>query len=467
MKIVRDMSIKWKVVLPIIILAFLLVIACVQSNIATARMMEYSAQIATGMKEVTPEMQEILQQQEALYVGMKSSNTAKLVIAVLATILLLLVAAEGVLKPLLAMNNKLNSIMESIDNGNGDLSERVAVRGKDEIGQLAQGINSFIESLESVMHEVSSNSDRLHQVTNNVSDRVSSVNLNSTDISASMQELSATMEEISASIYSIQEETKDANEKVDLLADSSLKLVGYANQMEQRAADLENRAVDNKQNTSVIVSENIAKWQQAANDSKQVERINELTNEILSISSQTNLLALNASIEAARAGEAGRGFAVVADEIRQLADSSRQTADSIQELNKMVTVAVNELVSSSSFIVSYINEAIMPDYDEFVNSGKTYNQDAEHVNEIVTEFNNMSVHLKALVARINEMVSDISVAIDGSAQCVTGVANNAMLLVDDVKVVSDEMVENKGIADKLYSEIEKFVGQKITLKIKD
>ena len=458
MKIVRDMSIKWKVMLPIIILAFLLVIACVQSNIATARMMDYSAQIASGMTEVTPEMQEILQQQEALYEGMRSSNAAKLIIAVLATVLLLLVSAEGVLKPLLAMNNKLSSIMENIDSGNGDLSERVKVRGKDEIGQLAQGINAFIESLESVMHEVSSNSDKLHNVTNTVSERVNSVNLNSSDISASMEELSATMEEISASIYSIQEETKDANEKVDLLAHSSLDLVEYANQMEHRAADLENRAVDNKQNTSLIVNENIAKWKKAANDSKQVERINELTNEILSISSQTNLLALNASIEAARAGEAGRGFAVVADEIRKLADSSRETADSIQELNKMVTVAVNELVSSSSFIVSYINKAIMPDYDEFVNSGQTYNQDAEHVYEIVTEFNNMSAHLKELVARINEMVSDISVAIDGSAQCVTGVANNALLLVDDVKVVSDEMVENKSIADKLYSEIEKFVG---------
>lgn len=458
MKIIRDMSIKWKVMLPIIILAFLLVIACVQSNIATARMMDYSTQIASGMTEVTPEMQEILQQQEALYEGMRSSNAAKLVIAVLATVLLILVSAEGVLKPLLAMNNKLSSIMENIDSGNGDLSQRVKVRGKDEIGQLAQGINAFIESLESVMHEVSSNSDKLHNVTNTVSDRVSNVNLNSSDISASMEELSATMEEISASIYSIQEETKDANEKVDLLAHSSLDLVAYANQMELRAADLENRAVDNKQNTSLIVNENIAKWKKAANDSKQVERINELTNEILSISSQTNLLALNASIEAARAGEAGRGFAVVADEIRKLADSSRETADSIQELNKMVTVAVNELVSSSSYIVSYINEAIMPDYDEFVNSGQTYNQDAEHVYEIVTEFNNMSAHLKELVARINEMVSDISVAIDGSAQCVTGVANNAMVLVDDVKVVSDEMVANKNIADKLYSEIEKFVG---------
>ena len=323
---------------------------------------------------------------------------------------------------------------------------------------MAEGINSFIASLESVMYEVSSHSDRLHKVTSNVSQRVTNVDTNSSDISASMQELSATMQEISASISYIQEEARGANEKVDMLAESSHELVGYTDLMEQRASDLENRAIENKQNTSVVVSENIAKWKKAADDSKQVERINELTNDILSISSQTNLLALNASIEAARAGEAGRGFAVVADEIRQLADSSRETADSIQELNRLVTLAVNELVNSSSAIVSYINDAIMPDYDGFVNSGKMYNQDAEHVNGIVTEFNLMTVQVKELVDHINDMVCRISTSIEGSTQCVADVTNNATMLADDVKGVSQEMIENQTIADRLYSETEKFVG---------
>ena len=456
MKIIRNMSIKWKVSLPIIILALLLFITCLQSNIANSMMMDYSTQVSQSLGEVTPEVQAIFDKQEALYEGMKASNTVKIVIAVLVTFLLLVISQVGLLRPMLRMQDKLNKIIKDMEEGQADLSERVEVRGKDEIGQLAQGINAFISSLEDVMHQVMLNSEKLHEVTNNVSVRVSNVNVNSSDISASMQELSATMEEISASITNINGGTGEANNKVDVLSDASKDLVGYACSMEQRAAELENRAIENKQTTSDVVEENVAKWKKAAEDSKQVERINELTNDILTISSQTNLLALNASIEAARAGEAGRGFAVVADEIRQLADSSRETADSIQELNRLVTLAVNELVDSSSFIVSYINETIMPDYDGFVESGKQYREDAEHVNDIVTEFSSMAEQLKNLIENINGTVSDISVAIEGSAECVSDAAANTATLAEDVKVVADEMGENKVIADELYSETEKF-----------
>ena len=122
--------------------------------------------------------------------------------------------------------------------------------------------------------------------------------------------------------------------------------------MRNRADELERTAEENKKNTNIIMGDILSALQEAIEESKSVEKVNGLTDEILSISSQTNLLALNASIEAARAGEAGKGFAVVADEIRQLADSSRDTASNIQNINDMVTVAVKELIKSSDEIIT-------------------------------------------------------------------------------------------------------------------
>lgn len=457
MKVIRNMSMKWKVMLPIAILSFLLFVTCLQSNIANAKMLQSSVQIAVSLGEVTPEIREMLEAQNDLCEGMKSSNIVKMVIAVLATVLVVFVSSAGVLKPTIKMNEKIQEIIEGIDAGKGDLTQRVDVRGKDEIGQLSAGINSFLETLQNIMHQVTVNSNKLQSLTAEVSERIINVNGNSSDISSSMQELNAAMEEISASILNIRENTKVADDKVNELAENTDGLVSYADTMERRAADLERKAVENKQNTGLVVEDNIAKWQQATNESKKVEKINELTNEILQISRQTNLLALNASIEAARAGEAGRGFAVVAEEIRQLADSSRQTADNIQEINMVVTVAVRQLIESSSVIVNYIHETILPDYDSFVDSGKQYSQDAVHVNTMVTKFNQMADNLKNLIDNITGTIEGIAEAIEVSSECVTQVAGNTSVLTEDVQAVAERMEENRMIAEDMKEETARFI----------
>lgn len=457
MKFVRNMSIKWKVMVPIGLVAFLLLITCIQSNIATNMMVEKSVKITEHLTEVTPEVETLLAEQNKLFEGMKSSNTTKIVIAVLATVLVVSVAVFEVLRPLLAMNRKLKGMIDDIEAGKGDLTQRVQVSGKDEIGQLAGGINAFIATLQQTMNQVTVSSDKLHTVVDKVVGKVSEVNAGSMDISANMEELSATMEEIAASVATIRENTGSADEKVDLLTAATKDLVNYADEMQNRAEALEQKAIENKVNTGAIVTENIAKLRKAIEDSKKVERINELTNDILQISGQTNLLALNASIEAARAGEAGKGFAVVADEIRVLADSSKQTADNIQDINKLVVAAVQELTDCSNAIVNYINESILPDYDGFVDSGKQYNEDAVHVNEIVTEFHQMAEVLLQLVNEINQTVNGIATAIDESAKSVSDVTEHTNTLVEDINTVTDEMGENKAIADVLHAETERFM----------
>lgn len=124
----------------------------------------------------------------------------------------------------------------------------------------------------------------------------------------------------------------------------------------------------------------------ALEDSRSVEKIKKLTQEIMSITNQTNLLSLNASIEAARAGEAGRGFAVVADEIRSLADSSAETAGNIQTISTQVTEAVDKLARSAEAILQFINKKVMKDYDDFENVVDRYQQDAESVDRLISDF---------------------------------------------------------------------------------
>ena len=306
------------------------------------------------------------------------------------------------------------------------------------------------------MVQITDNSDQLDETVGEVIQMVETANDNSNDISSVMEQLSASMDAISSTLTAINANAENVGSNVSDIADESKGLLEYATEMQKRAGVLENTAVENKQNTSGVVNDIIANLKKAMEDSKSVDRVNDLTDEILSISSQTNLLALNASIEAARAGEAGRGFAVVADEIRLLADSSRETANKIQSINNMVVIAVRELIDSSDSIVRYINETILPDYDGFVDAGKQYNDDSVYVNKVVSQFSEMSAQLEMLIKSITESISGIAVSVDESANGISAAANNTNDLVREITRVNDAMNNNKEIANSLNQQAEQF-----------
>ena len=200
----------------------------------------------------------------------------------------------------------------------------------------------------------------------------------------------------------------------------------------------------------------VEKLKQAIEDSNSVEKVNELTNEILSISSQTNLLALNASIEAARAGEAGKGFAVVADEIRGLADSSRETANNIQNINELVTEAVHSLSQNSQEIIDYIEKTILQDYDGFVKNGMQYNEDAVYVSDTMKEFATLTAHLKELVESMVSSIHGITSGMEESADAVSSSALSTSAMVEDMSGIGEQVVENSNVVSALQRETEAF-----------
>ena len=403
------------------------------------------------------EMADAVAEQEAVYKRVTRTIYILIVVSNIILIYVFWVSWTWVCKRLININKQLREIITTIEEGKGDLTKRVQCFCTDEIGNLAAGINVFIETLHKIMGQINTSSGQLGSIVNLVSDKVSTANDNSTNISSVMEELSATMDVISSSVNDIKDNVGVVDENIMELSDASGDLCGYATGMKERAENLEKNAVENKQNTSDVVNGIIVKLKQAIQSSKSVDRVNDLTDEILSISSQTNLLSLNASIEAARAGEAGKGFAVVADEISQLANSSREAANNIQTINNMVIEAVKDLIDGADSIVKYINESILPDYEEFVNVGQQYNEDAVHVNEIVNHFNDMSGQLKQLMDSITDSINGINVSVDESAKGTTNVAVSTSELVRDIGEIAEAMNDNRQVAGDLEEKADQFI----------
>lgn len=397
-----------------------------------------------------------MRQMHALAAFAKTTGGVCFVFAIGALIVAFLISTRKVVNPIVKTNKELKEISALINDNNGDLTKRVNVKSSDEIGQLAQGINQFLDILQNTIGKIVEGSKNLDNMINSVGENVTVSNDNAQDVSSAMEELSATMQEIAATIQTVNDNTESVGKNVVDIADKTEQINNYSQDMRERADSLAKSADENKRTTDEMVGNIVGTLKKAIEDSKSVERVNELTGEILNISSQTNLLALNASIEAARAGEAGKGFAVVADEIRQLADSSRDTANNIQAINEHVTSAVYQLIDNSNKIINYIEETIFADYDSFVQAGAQYNEDACYISETMQEFAEKTEKLKELMKNTVESIEGISSGVEQSANAVTSSAVSTSQLVEQMNSIDKEMSESRNTVGELKAQTDVF-----------
>ncbi|UPQ89630.1 methyl-accepting chemotaxis protein [Vibrio sinaloensis] len=237
-----------------------------------------------------------------------------IVVAVL-FILMGVFLANGIARPIQAIAARF----VDLGKGDGDLSQRIEVKGRDEIGQLSEGFNGFIEKIHQSMKEVASTSHALQQAAEGVSSKSHTTHNNSQIQRDQTIQVVTAINQMGATISEIASNAATAAETASTASDNTQEGQNVVNKAKEAISRL---ALD-IENTGRVV-------EQLASTTQEIGSILDV---IRDISEQTNLLALNAAIEAARAGEQGRGFAVVADEVRNLAS---RTADSTEEIQKMI-----------------------------------------------------------------------------------------------------------------------------------
>ncbi|MBQ3600589.1 MAG: methyl-accepting chemotaxis protein [Lachnospiraceae bacterium] len=375
---------------------------------------------------------------------------------VVVLLLAVVIVNTMIAKPAKLAGKTLGILVEKIANNEGDLTERISVKSKDEIGQMTIGINGFMEQLQFIMQKLKAESDNMMISAEKVRVELAGSSDNANNVSASMEEMSASMKEIAATLETlvtgnsnvvseIANVGKQVDEGVDLVAEIQI-----------RAEDMHRDTLAGKKSASEIIEEMRYTLKKAVEESRSVEKIQELTGEILDIASQTNLLSLNASIEAARAREAGRGFAVVADEIRGLADNSTSTANNIQEISNMVIGAVNKLASSAEKLMTFIDDKVMTDYDGFVVVVTKYKEDANNVNEILNAISTNTNTISGTMQSMNTGISDISIAVDENAKGIVAVAESVGTLVKELGQIKEETAESERISLQLGDEVKRF-----------
>lgn len=373
-------------------------------------------------------------------------------VCLIIAIVLLYLIVTAVTKSIKKVNRNLYDLVHN----EGDLTQTLTVKTGDEMEIMAGNVNALLAYIRDIMLNISNNSLKLEESCSSIADNLSDASNGISDVSATMEEMSASMEETNAALSQVQENVHEVYEKMQTLSEKANEGDSITKDIQIRAKNIYEDASKSREDARSQSTKMADAVNERIERSKAVEEINQLTQNILEISSQTNLLALNANIEAARAGEAGRGFAVVAGEIGNLANDSANAATRIQEVSASVIASVEELAAEAEKMIEFMESTALEGYQKLLNTSQDYRKDADDIHDIMYHFSEDSAKVEKISSNISESIDAVNRAVDEVTNGVMNVTEVSTTLTQNVTEIEDMAASNKAVAEELAVEVSKF-----------
>ena len=311
------------------------------------------------------------------------------------------------------------------------------------LGETLTNVSDHSGSTLSISEDLAAKSKDITTLMMNISNQTSSIASDMEELSAAAQQIYSSSEEVDAMLGTIQQDVNKAESE--------------AGQIDQRADETLKRAQQSRQATMQLY-ENIQKEvTQAITDSRAVDEISGLAEQISDLANQTNLLALNAAIEAARAGEHGRGFAVVAQEVGALADKSAVAVQHIQGMNHQVYQAMHHLIDQCNNLLQFISEDVTRDQKILEDVGQAYKSDGESIHNLTQLLHTSFLTLAESTQEIVKGIESTAMTIEHTSAQTREIAadsEQASQAADVIEAVAQQMQENTRKLNEMMSGIQ-------------
>ncbi len=309
-----------------------------------------------------------------------------------------------------------------------------------------------VAPIKSILKTIQESSGRINGMTGEVLKRTQASRQSAAGLSSLAGQLSSTFQEVARNVSDINDSAGTVRQEVQAIAEECSDITAYTAQMNARADAMQQSAQSSAETTGAKTEEILSSLNDAIEKSKSVNQIKNLTGDILAIAQQTRLISLNASVEAANAGTAGKGFAMVAREVRDLSNSTQETAGRIQAINDVVTASVHNLSENARQLIDYMSQSVLKEFQAFVESGSQYKEDAAHIRRIMDDFHGQTQRLKDSMSGIADSIGTIDKAIDESASGIVGMAGNTRSLAADMEDITRRMGVNQDVVAELEKE---------------